>query len=176
MDYKASLDTLSKVITAGIFVLFIGFGQKNVKAILAAHGNLTPTLIHGSVLLLFVAVIACSYLYSTSDYTVTGSELIIRRPVRDRIIKIADIAEIRTAEAGEFSGTIRTFGNGGLFGYYGKYYNSKLGHMTWYVTQKKNRVIILTQKGNKIVITPDDIGLVTEVKSKMEDRPQVTIK
>jgi hypothetical protein len=33
MDYKASLDTLCKAITVGVFVIFIAIGQKSFKAI-----------------------------------------------------------------------------------------------------------------------------------------------
>src|SRR5437868_5275094 len=110
MDYKASLDTLSKVMTGGVFVLFIAIGQRNVRAILAAHGDMTPILIHGGVLFLFLAIIVGSYLYSTNSYSVTNNELIIHRPMKDRVIKIADIAEIRTVDSTDFSGTIRTFG------------------------------------------------------------------
>jgi hypothetical protein len=165
MEYKASLDTLCKVMTAGVFVLFIAIGQKNVRAVIAAHGDLTPTLIHGGVLLLFVATIVGSYLFSTNSYTVTDSEFIIHRPISNRVIKIADIAEIRTTDSTDFTGTIRTFGVGGLFGYYGKYYSSKIGSMTWYVTQKQNKILVRTQQGDKIIISPDDISLVDQVQT-----------
>jgi hypothetical protein len=51
---------------------------------------------------------------------------------------------------------MRTFGNGGLFGYTGKYYNSRFGKMTWYCTQRKNYVLLILSDKKKIVITPDN--------------------
>lgn len=112
LDYKASPDTLCKVITFGVIVLFIFIGQENLKAILAAQGDLTPTLIHVGILLLFVSIIIGSYLFSTYSYTVTSDKLIIHRSIKDRVIKISDITEIRTVDLAEFSGIIRTFGVG----------------------------------------------------------------
>jgi hypothetical protein len=165
MEYKASLDILSKALTVGVFILLIAIGQKNVRELFAAHGDLIPTLIHGGVLLLFLAIIAGSYLYSTNRYLVTNSQLVIKRPIGDRVISIADITETRAVEKTEFSGTIRTFGNGGLFGYYGKFYNAKLGKMTWYVTQDINRILILTKQGEKIIISPDDISLLDKIQT-----------
>ena len=170
MDYKASLDTLCKVMTVGVFVLFIAIGQKNVRSIIAANGDLAVTLIHGGVLLLFVATITISYLYSTNRYSVTNDELIIHRPINDRIINLSDITDIQNVDSTDFSGTIRTFGNGGLFGYYGKYYNSKIGNMTWHVTQKKNKILVRTQQGDKIIISPDDIRLVEKVQTVMKSK------
>jgi hypothetical protein len=165
VEYKASLDSLCKVITTGVIVLFIAIGQKNVRAILITH-NLNATLIHAGILFLFVATIVGSYLFSIKSYTVTRNEFIVHRPIKDRVIKISDIIEIRTVDSSEFSGTIRTFGVSGLFGYYGKYYNSKIGNMTWYVTHKENKILIRTQQGDKIIISPDDISLVEEVQMK----------
>ncbi len=170
MDYKASLDTLCKVMTAGVFVLFIAIGQKNIRAILAANGDTTTVLIHGSSFLLLVAIILGSYLFSTQSYTVTDSELIIHRPIKDKVVNIADITEISAVDTADFSGTIRTFGNVGLFGYYGKYHNSKIGNMTWYVTQRENRILVRTQQGEKLILSPDDISLVDKVQGLRQDK------
>jgi len=117
------------------------------------------------VLLSFIVIIAISYLFSTKKYIVKTEKLIIHRPISDRVIKIADITEIKTVDSIDFSKTIRTFGNGGLFGYYEKFYNSKIGNMTWYVTQKKNNILIRTQQGDQIIISPDDISLIDKVQT-----------
>ena len=53
-------------------------------------------------------------------------------------------------------GVIRTFGVGGLFGYYGQFYNSKIGSMTWYATRQNNTVLVRTIDNKNIVLTPDE--------------------
>jgi hypothetical protein len=51
---------------------------------------------------------------------------------------------------------IRTFGVGGLFGYYGKFANTKLGSMTWYATRKDRAILVRTIDNKKIILTPDE--------------------
>lgn len=164
MEYKVSLDTLAKIITIGAFILFIAIGQRSVRAILVAEGNTTTILIHSGVLLFLVAIILGCWLYAPQSYTIDSTTFTINRPINNVKIKLADITQIRTVADSEITGLIRTFGNGGLFGYYGKYYNSIIGHMTLYTTQRKNMVLILTKQGKKIIITPDDIGIIERLK------------
>ncbi len=52
--------------------------------------------------------------------------------------------------------TIRTFGVGGLFGYYGEFVNWKLGNMTWYATRRDKTVLIETVDDKKLIVTPDE--------------------
>lgn len=77
------------------------------------------------------------------------------------------INEMTTLSAREIGTMIRTFGNGGLFGYYGKFHSSKLGSMTLYATQSKNRILIKTIHGSQIMITPDDLSLVEALQEKI---------
>jgi hypothetical protein len=167
MEYKASFDALTKVITVGVIVLLVVIGLRSVKALLVAEGDTTTILLHTGILLLFVAIVVGGYLFSTQKYLVENNQLVIRRPIGERKISISDIAEIRLVTAGEMFGTIRTFGNGGMFGYYGKYYNRSFGSMTLYTTQKANRVFIRTKSGSKIIISPDDLSLVDKLKSEL---------
>ncbi len=166
MEFKASLDTLCKLLTAGAFLLIIWIAQKSVRELIAVRGDLIPTLVHSGVILFLLGTLVFTYLYSTYAYSVNNNKLIIHRPVANRIIKISDINEIRVIDSKELSGTIRTLGVGGLFGYYGKYYNSKIGSMTWYVTQQKNKILVRTGQGEKIIISPDDLSLIDKVQAQ----------
>lgn len=166
MDFKASLDTLAKVMTFGVFILFVVIGQQSVRAILAAAGDRTTILIHGGILFLFVAILLGSWLFAPRSYTVDGTELTINRPIGGVRINRSAIKEVRLLDKGELKGAIRTFGNGGLFGYYGKYYKSGIGHMTWYTTQSKNRILIVTNEGQKIVISPDDTSIIEKLNKR----------
>lgn len=67
----------------------------------------------------------------------------------------ADIKSVELIEKATLSGTIRTFGVGGLFGWYGKFANSQLGNMTWYLTRRDKPVLILKKDSKKILISPD---------------------
>jgi hypothetical protein len=47
------------------------------------------------------------------------------------------------------------FGNGGLFGYYGRFRTTKLGSCTWYVTDRSKAVVVVTD-AKTIVLSPAD--------------------
>jgi len=164
MEYKASLDTLAKIITIFVLLLFPFIIWTNWNLISSVPGSVTFILIHTLPTILFIAAIAIGYIYSTKKYIIRNGDLVIVRPVKEKRILISDIEEARLVEKGEMFGTIRTFGVGGMFGYFGKYYNSAFGSITLYTTQKKNRIFIRTKQGNKIIISPDDVSLLEHLK------------
>ena len=169
MEYKASFDTLTKVITLGAIALFIVIGQKIVTALLASQGDTKTILLQSGILLLFVIILVGSYLFSIQKYLIENNKLIIKRPIGERRISITNITEIRLVNEGDMAVTIKTFGNGGLFGYYGQFRNRTFGSITLYTTQRANRVFIKTKSGKKIIISPDDLSLVEKLKTDLSN-------
>ncbi len=165
LEYKASMDILTKIITSGVVILLVAIGQSSFRTLLKFNDiDFTTIIVHSGILLLFVAILLGSYLFSPQKYGIQDGQLVIRRPIGDKTINLTNITEIRKIEKGEMSGTIRTFGVGGVFGSYGKFYNSTFGHMTFYVTQSKNRILLRTKAGKKIIISPDDISMVGKLE------------
>jgi hypothetical protein len=105
------------------------------------------------------------YHLAPQKYSVDTECLIIHRPLSDMRISLDSIIEVRMVDKSELKGMIRTFGVGGLFGNYGKFYTNGLGNITMYGTQSKNYILIRTGS-KKILITPDDIGIIKQIKSK----------
>ena len=66
------------------------------------------------------------------------------------------IREARPAIKDDFQGCVRLFGSGGFFGYYGVFMTSKLGRTTWYVTNRKNAVVVITG-AKTLVFSPGDV-------------------
>jgi hypothetical protein len=165
MEFKASLDNLTKIITSIIFIIPVVIGVRLFNS--AQIINADFIFSYGSIVLLFILILLVCYLFHTRKYIVSNQELIIKRPVKERKIPISDMEEIRLIKPGEMLGTIRTFGVGGLFGYYGLFYNKTFGSMTLYTTQRKNRIFIRTKTNGKIVISPDDLSLVELLKSRL---------
>ena len=164
MEYKASFDTLTKTISLIVAIVF-AFVAINSVTILCNANKSSVILLHIFILLSLIATMLVCYLYSTDKYYIGSTELIIKRPIGEREILISDITEIRLVEEDELNGLIRTFGSGGLFGYFGKFYNSRFGFITLYTTQLKNRVFIRTKSGKKIIISPDDVSIVDKLKA-----------
>lgn len=164
-EFKASIDTLAKIITALVFVLLIFLARQSFNAILTAHGEMSTILLHTGALAVMMLVFFGSWLYAPQSYSVGPTLLTINRPAGKIKVNLKEITEIRMPDDAEMSGTIRTFGVGGLWGYYGKFYTPKIGSVNFYATQRINRILIVTRQGKKILITPDDISLMGRIKS-----------
>jgi hypothetical protein len=74
MEYKASFDTLTKILSVGVIILFIGIGVMNVRALLAAEGDRTTILIHSGSLLFLLVTLIVSFLFSTQKYLIDKNE------------------------------------------------------------------------------------------------------
>ncbi len=146
--YKASLDLQAKIITGLFHIMCLFFAFK---------GMLLPAL------LLFLTDLVCYFLHPTG-YELNKDELIIKRPFKPVVIKRNDIEDFVLLTDEQLKWTIRSLGVGGLFGYFGYFYNRQLGSMLWYTSQRKNRILIRLKNEEKIVISPDDPTLFESLK------------
>jgi hypothetical protein len=141
MIYKASLDKTAIIITNVVTLLF---------GTLIVFNFILPLAI-----ILMIIYLICLLLKPLS-YEITEDKLIIRRLIKSVHMNRSDIESLELIDKAELSGTIRTFGVGGLFGWYGKFANSKLGDMTWYITRRDKPVLIIKKDGKKILISPNE--------------------
>jgi hypothetical protein len=164
MEYKATLDLKSKIITGFVGVLFLVIAVYNFKLIDLKAGDTTQTTILTLTTVLIVSIFIFCYLYRPLKYVVDKNKVIVKRPMKDLIIDFNNIKDVFLPTKESMKWTIRTFGNGGLFGYFGSFRNGTHGGMTWYATKTSNYLIIVTKDNDKIVLTPDDTGMIDEIK------------
>jgi hypothetical protein len=167
--YTASLDTTAKVITSLVIIAAIALCHWSIRSLRKAKGDILAIIMHVFIVFLVVAIPIGSYLYSPRKYVVGNFDIVVNRPIGDVVVHVTDIMEIRAANPGEMSETTRTFGVGGLFGYYGNYATKRGGPMSWYATNYNNLVIIHTKQGETIVLSPDDKDFVGKMLAKMAD-------
>jgi hypothetical protein len=146
MTYKASLDKLAVGVTIFTIVSFSALPFFFAFAVPDSTA-LTVTILAG------LTLVIC-WAYHPINYSVNGNNLIIHRPIKDLVIDVKKIEEVREIPTSDISYSIRTFGVGGLFGYFGLFANRKLGNMTWYATRRDHPVLVKTKK-KKLIITPD---------------------
>lgn len=162
------MDGLSKGLTIVISVMFIAVLLSNY--FVYRSGQETPAIL---VTLLLVAVYVFSYLFRVTGYELNGQSLIIFRPIRNRVIPLTEILRVGQVEKKSLRWSLRTFGNGGLFGYYGKFYNPTFGTMTWYASRRSNALLMQTTNSENILITPDEpeafLGLLAKNRSVASD-------
>ena len=151
MTYKTSLDSWAKGITiVGTFLfLSIIFGQ---FAIIEKSEKGIPIII----ILTLIAIYFITFALRPINYSLSADALIIHRLYKDVKIDRKTIKLVEVLEKESLSWSIRTFGVGGLFGYFGKFANTKLGSMTWYATRRDRAVLVQTIDNKKIILTPDE--------------------
>ena len=151
MTYKTSLDNLAKGITIGVTLLFVGIliGQ---FSIIKDTGWAVPIITTVTLFLIYFI----SFAFSPINYEISAENLIIHRLLIDVQIDRHQIKNVELLDKEQLEWVFRTFGVGGLFGYYGKFANTKLGCMTWYATRRNKTVLIETIENKKIILTPDE--------------------
>lgn len=149
--FSVSLDSFAKNITSILPLIILGLvliplNSKNEKDIIE---SIFPLAI------VFFVYLIC-FLYRPIDYRTTDSQLIVSRLIKKVVLDKSEVLNVELLTNEDLKWTIRTFGVGGLFGYFGKFRNSKIGNMIWYATRRNNAILISLKDGQKIVITPDD--------------------
>jgi len=74
----------------------------------------------------------------------------VKRAFGSIVIPQSQIVEIRQIAKSDITGSIRTFGSGGLFGYLGRFKSDRLGSYTMYATDMKHLILIRTNEKNYV--------------------------
>jgi Bacterial PH domain len=138
--FSVSYDTATKVISV---IVTIGL----LVAAAAAHNV--------SVACLALAIFGLSLAYSPRGYVVSSGLITVKRFIRDVRIPLAGVREARAITKDDLRGCIRLWGNGGLFGYYGLFRTRALGVCSWYVTNRRQAVVVKTA-AKTVLFSPDD--------------------
>jgi hypothetical protein len=148
MIYKNSFDRTTKVISSFTSVLLLSI---IIKFCLDEDGILLPVIIS----ILFAFILLLSYAWSPKQFETDASNITIRKMWNPIVIPRESIIESRLIDANEISGSVRLMGSGGLFGYYGKFNNSKLKTYNLQAGNRMNLVLIKTTD-KTYVLTPDN--------------------
>lgn len=149
--FTTSLDKSNKVTTTAVLALItviVGFSLYKIGQ--TDQEILTITIIP----IIVICIIA--YVFRPNNYAVSDDKLLIHRMIKDVEIKRNNIKSVEMIDESKVKNSIRTFGSGGFFGSYGKFWNSTLGSMTWYITRRENFVLVTTNDEKKILLTPDE--------------------
>ena len=141
MNFAASYDRTTKILTAVVCLALLGAA--------VAIQNLIATVVS-------LLVIVLGYAYSPRGYTLEDGGITIRRWIGSVRIPLEGVREVRAGDSSDFRGCVRLWGSGGLFGYYGLFRTSKLGHSTWYMTDR-SRAIVLVTTSKTVLVSPDDV-------------------
>jgi len=163
MPFSASYDRTTRIVSA---VVCLGL----LAVVFAVH-----SLILGCLSLL---VLLLGFAYSPRGYVLEGRSIWVNRAAGRVRIALDDVREARRATPDDFRGCVRLWGSGGLFGYYGLFSTTRLGKSTWYVTNRKNCVIVIGG-GKTVLFSPDDpdsfLATIRTATPIPEPRPEPTL-
>ena len=149
-SFATSYDLPSKIISTSAIAVFVIIFVVTRNAMVGAFE---------------LCVILLSYAYSPQSYVVSGPTILIKRLIGTVRVPLEGIRELRVGTDADFRRCIRLWGNGGFFGYYGWFRTARLGKCRWYMTNRKNSVIVVTD-GGTIVLSPSDVaGFIASVRS-----------
>ena len=116
------------------------------------------------------AVIIISYALAPRGYAILGRSLVVKRRLwRSVSISLESVRELRPAAADDLRGALRLWGNGGVFGYYGLFQTAKLGRCRWFLTNRSNAVLLVTEE-KTVLVSPDDVsGFLAAVRGTFEE-------
>jgi hypothetical protein len=152
--FKAPWDWLLILMTSGVTLFLLGLDYYTLGVI--------PTLITWSIILGALG-------FGIFGYHIEGNQLKILRLGWSKDIDLSEINRVEI-KPHAMTGSVRTFGIGGLFGYVGYFRNSILKGYKAYVTHREKTVVITTEE-EQVVISPDDPeAFVASIEASLGDK------
>lgn len=136
-----STTLLSVVILIGILVIGISAGTRDSAAWILGMVAMPLSIL---------VIAAC---FAIRGYVLSRETLLVLRPGWNSKLPLADLISIEV-DPEAMKGSIRTFGNGGMFCFAGIFKNRKLGTYRAFATDPK-RAVILKFPNRTVVVTPD---------------------
>lgn len=164
MTYNASLDTINKVSTFAVGALLVVVGGSAIYTVLTQPFPQEAQTMTYLCTALVIAALVLAYGFRPTAYSIEGGNLLIHRPFGNVSYSLSDIADVQQVAPGIWTGAFRLFGVGGFFGFYGKFWSSKHGRYTAYGTRVDNKLMITFKDGRKILVTPDSMEMMTELR------------
>ena len=156
IKHKASMDTLTKGLTIGVSILLLLSGFVPILTSEFQFSNVITPRPFYVMPFAFIIILVITYGFSPKGYAFEDRKLVIYRPFQNKFYSTEDILNVSFVDRKELKNSLRVFGVGGLFGYFGLFRNSRYGTMIWYATRRDQFVVIERSNGKTIVLSPND--------------------
>jgi hypothetical protein len=151
-SFSASYDARTKTISAVVVILLAAVTVLTGSALAAGLG---------------AVALALAWAYSPRGYAILDRTIVVRRLIGNARIALEGVREVRTATADDFRGTLRLWGSGGLFGYYGIFQTFRLGKATWYLTDRSKAIVVVTE-AKTTLYSPDNVdGFLAAIRTSV---------
>jgi hypothetical protein len=142
---SAILGSVMAALAAGVLALGLALSRGDLEL-------LWPFLV-GPVLI--ALVVAGAWLLAPRGFAIEGRDLVVLRPIRPVRIPLQEIRAVEPLPPEAVAFALRVGGNGGMFGYYGQFWNRRLGSFRMYATRRSGLVRVGTGR-EVFVLSPGD--------------------
>ena len=111
-----------------------------------------------------IAFLLVPYILNSRSYRLSDDALLITRPIGHIRIPFDDISGVQSVRD---AGFLRVFGVGGLWGWYGKFWNKNFGFVSMYAGNRKNFCLLNTKSRGAIILSPDDSSMVDTIRNRI---------
>lgn len=94
--------------------------------------------------------------FMVRGYSLTENHIEVHRLGWSSVLPLAGLATV-TGEPEGMRGSVRLFGNGGLFGISGWFWNRRIGRFRAYATDPSRMVLLRYRDGRQVAVTPHDV-------------------
>lgn len=94
--------------------------------------------------------------FMVRGYALTENHIEVRRLGWSSVLPLAGLIAV-TGEPEGLRGSVRLFGNGGLFGISGWFWNRRIGRFRAYATDPARAVLLRYRDGRQVLLTPHDV-------------------
>jgi hypothetical protein len=141
------------VMTFALFGLWIGVSGWLLWQICTTNDTSEP--LYGLILfnvIMLPTMLICEGL-APQRLEISKTKLVILRRYKSITIHADEVLSVDRLPKNAMYGAMRTFGVGGFFGYFGRYYQGSIGAFQLYATSFDNLFLIRLANGKKIVIS-----------------------
>jgi len=158
--YAAPWDRRLKIST-GLFVLLMaGLGAFIASQMIGAEPEALPGPLAAMPVLLG-AIVVLAWLLAPRGFAVETGRVRIERILLPIDIPLREVRAVEALPDGALGRSVRVWGAGGAFGYYGRFWSRRLGHYRLYATRRKGLVRLVTDRGT-FVLSPEPAGRFVE--------------
>ncbi len=122
---------------------------------------------------LLMAIVLCTVVIGSACAPIrlkaNDDKITIRLLLGSREIPLNEVTEVRKISKSDISGSIRTFGSGGLFGYLGRFKNNRLGSYTMYATELNNLLLVSTHNKKYVISCTKSQDFVEYINSQLRE-------
>jgi hypothetical protein len=165
LRFAAPWSLAVKIITLVALAVLLGTSLAGMRALPESTANAIRAL------MVFVPplIILVTLAFAVRGFVLTDQELRIERVGWQNRIPLTNVVSA-TADPQAMRWSIRLFGSGGLFGFFGWFRNRTLGTYRAYGTDPKNTVV-LKLRGRTLVVTPENPAQFVEEINARRNHP-----